>query len=174
MGKVRRQWSGVAAGAAFLLVCAGAVLEARPAPQPVAVGVSGKTTVDGRFAPVCKSGEVVDSRPDPAWVGASYGGDHCQAPALPRPVNGLTASREQVVAAMAAAKRYNASAVVFQKCVRDFIAFLAAGAATPLNPAQMIIENHRLAASARSQQTIAALTRGTINDFNRYGSDCPG
>jgi hypothetical protein len=172
MSKTRRQWSGVAAGAAFLLVCAGAVLEARPAPQPAAVGVSGKTTVDGRFAPVCKSGEVVDSRPDPAWVGASYGGDHCQAPALPRPVNGLTASREQVVAAMAAAKRYDASAAVFQKCVRDFIALR--DNSRPLGKAEQIIETHRILASERSQQTIAALTRGTIEDFNRYGSDCPG
>jgi hypothetical protein len=171
MGKARRQWGGVVAGAAFLLVCAGAIFQARPAPQPVVVA-SGKTTVDGRFIPVCTSGEVVDSRPDPAWVRASYGGDHCQAPLLPRPVNGLTASRAQVVAAMAAAKRYDASAADFRKCVRDFIAFRAG--ARPLSPAQAIIENHRIAASTRSQQTIAALTRNTINDFNRYGSDCPG
>ena len=172
MGKVRRQWNGIAAGAAFLLVCAGAVLEARPAPQPVAAGVSGKTTVDGRFAPVCKSGEVVDSRPDPAWVVAGYGGDHCQAPALPRPVNGLTASREQVVAAMAAAKRYDAAAAVFQKCVRDFV--VTREAANRLSPAQAIIENHRIAANLRSQQTVAVLTRNTINAFNQFGSDCPG
>src|SRR5579871_182509 len=56
------------------------------------------------FAPVCEGDG--DSRPDPAWVGASYAGDGCLAPPVPAWLDGHVASREQVVAAMAATQRY--------------------------------------------------------------------
>ena len=121
------------------------------------------------FRPVCRGDEVLDSRPDPAWVRASYARDNCVAPGLPSLLDGTSASREQVVAAMAAAKRYAAAAGAFQKCVSDFV---AAKRTAALTPSQVIIENHRILVSQRAAQTAAAQVRVAINQFNSFGSDC--
>ena len=127
------------------------------------------------FKPVCRGDQVLDSRPDPAWVRASFARDNCQAPGLPLLLDGSSASREQVVAAMAAAKRYAASANAFQKCVSDFVAAKRGEAArgqAPLTSSQIIIENHRILVSQRAAETAAAQARVAINQFNSYGSDC--
>jgi hypothetical protein len=130
---------------------------------------------DQRFAPVCRGDEILDSRPDPRWVGESFNNDHCRAPRLPPVLNGATATREQVVAAMEEVKRYAVAADTFQKCVSDFVAARKTRTASvekPLNPSEMIIENHRILVSQRSKETAAAQARVAINAFNRYGSDC--
>ena len=125
--------------------------------------------VSQTFKPVCRGDEVLDSRPDPAWVRASYARDNCVAPGLPSLLDGTAASREQVVAAMAAAKRYAAAAGAFQKCVSDFV---VAKRTAALTPSQVIIENHRILVSQRAAQTAAAQVRVAINQFNSFGSDC--
>src|SRR5580700_2165202 len=65
------------------------------------------------FGAICRTSGVGDARPDPAWMQTSFAHDSCSAPAMPAPVDGETASREQIVAAMAAMKRYAAAADVF-------------------------------------------------------------
>jgi hypothetical protein len=104
-------------------------------------------------------------------VGQSYAGDNCQAPVLPARLDGLKASREQVVAGMAAAKRYAAEAAAFQACVSRFIA--ARRESRPLTPSQVIIENHRILVSQRAVETAAGQIKTAIVAFNSYGSDCP-
>lgn len=129
-----------------------------------------------RFAPTCRGDEVLDSRPDPAWVRASFANDHCQQPGLPPAIDGYTASREAVVAAMAASKRYAVAAGQFQKCVSDFVAARQAEAhhgGMALTPSQIVIENHRILASARAKEIADAQVRVAINAFNEYGSECP-
>jgi hypothetical protein len=146
------------------------VVNAAPEPAPVISKPAPKT-----FKPVCRGDEVLDSRPDPAWVSQSFNKDNCRAPLLPAALDGTAITREQVVAAMGEAKRYAAAADEFQRCVSDFVAAKrtqTAQGGAPLTPSQIIIENHRILVSQRAVQTAAAQVRVAINAFNAYGSDC--
>lgn len=135
-----------------------------------------ETQKDGRFAPTCSQDEVVDLRPDPAWMRASFNNDTCQAPSLPAVKNGAAATREEIVAAMANGKAYAAAAAAFEKCVGDFVDARRTNAARggpPMAETQVIIENHRILASQRRREAVAAQVRVAITAFNRYGSECP-
>ena len=169
----------VAAGT-FLLVALAAsasLLMAKPAPQQSAPASFAPAPAGTAFVPTCKAGEAVaDTRPDPAWVGQSYAGDNCLAPAMPRPLNGLTASRPQVTAAMAAMKKYSAAAQEYQRCIGDFITAkqaVAQKAKLSLANSLILIEDHRITASQANQKKAAAQVTLAINQFNSYGSDCP-
>jgi hypothetical protein len=125
------------------------------------------------FAAVCRDDAVVNRRPDPAWVRQSYIGDNCQAPSQPAVIDGYTASREKIVAGMAAAKSYAAAADNFRQCVSAFVTARKTDSARSLTPSQVIIQNHRILASEKSQETVAAQMNMAIMAFNSYGSDCP-
>lgn len=160
------------AAAALMLAAAPQFFPVRAAPQSAALPAPTIVkAVRETFAPVCRGDEVLDSRPDPKWAGQSYAGDDCHAPGLPARLNGLAASREQVVAGMAAAKRYAAEAEAFQACVSRFIA--ARRQSRPLTPSQLIIENHRILVSQRAALTAADQIKTAIVAFNSFGSDCP-
>jgi len=95
---------------------------------------------------------------------------------MPAPLDGSTASREQIVAAMAAMKRYAAASDAFQRCVSDFL--LARNAQNDrdgkaVDEVLVILENQRIAASERSMRRNAEQVEFEINSFNQYGSDCP-
>jgi hypothetical protein len=167
----------VGTGAAILVAIAamGALLVARasPEPRPVKTASISKLADGKAFAPICKTNEVTDSRPDPAWVGASFADDNCRAPAMPPKVDGFTASREQVVAAMAAVKRYAAASDVFQRCVQDFVAARRSDKIKqPMNMSLAVIENHRIIASENNKKKVADQVKVAINAFNEYGSGC--
>ena len=146
------------------------VAGAAPEPAPAISKPAPKT-----FKPVCRGDEVLDSRPDPAWVRQSFTNDNCQAPNLPPMLDGATATREQVVAAMAQAKAYAAKAEAFERCVSDFVAAKRAevqAGGKGLTQPQVIIENHRILVSQRSKERADAQVRVAINAFNHYGSSC--
>jgi hypothetical protein len=127
------------------------------------------------FKPVCRGDEVLDSRPDPAWVRQSFNRDNCQAPNLPPMLDGARATREQVVAAMAEAEAYAVKVEAFERCVSDFVAAKRAEAAAGgkgLTQPQVIIENHRILVSQRSKERADAQVRVAIAAFNHYGSSC--
>ena len=161
------------------VAAAGTIFAAKATPEP-AKPVAVSSTVpagDKPFAPICKSNGVIEGRPDPAWVGQSFANDHCRAPRMPAPVDGVTANREQVVASMAAGESYAAAAGAFERCVQDFVSARKAEAVRngqSINMPLVIIENHRIAASQRNAQLVAARVRATIVSFNEYGSDCGG
>ena len=90
----------IGAGLLAALSAPGLLLVAKATPQPPPDANTSRLVQGKSFAPVCKSGEVVDSRPDPAWVGQSFARDNCTAPQMPAPINGLVASREEIVAGM--------------------------------------------------------------------------
>jgi hypothetical protein len=125
------------------------------------------------FAPTCRGDQVLDSRPDPAWVGASFAGDRCQSVSPPIAIDGARASRPQIVAAMAATRRYEAASDGFARCVSDFVTARRAGSAHPLTESQLVIENHRVLVAQRAMQRAQAQVNGAINAFNEYGSECP-
>ena len=152
------------------IVLATAALAAAPpflrAPAPGRVALAAPPSAGKTFAPACRDGQVLDSRPDPAWVSRSFDRDNCREPAMPAVPDGTKASRAQVVAAMASAKAYGAAADAFQKCVTGFVAAL------PLTPSQRIIENHRILLSQRSAERAQTQARAVIVAFNAYGSGC--
>ena len=169
----------VAAGLFAAIAAAGTLVVAKATPEPRAiVATSPVALADGKpLGRICKSDEIVDSRPTPAWVGASFENDNCRAPAMPAAVNGFTASRELVVASMAAAKRYAAASDMFERCIQNFVEARKAKArdsGLPLSTPLVIIENHRIAVSQRDKKLVEVRVRNTINNFNEYGSDCPG
>jgi hypothetical protein len=172
-------WKKIGTGAALLaaIAAAGALLAAQATPEPAVRNLTISRLASGQsFAPVCKASGIVDSRPDPAWVGASFAGDNCRAPVMPAALNGSAASRVQVVAGMAAMKRYTAASDVFQRCIWDFVAAKRAQADKinkPVNIPLVIIENHRVLASENNKKKVAAQVRAAIIAFNEYGSECP-
>lgn len=164
-------WKALALAAAALT--AAVALEffpVRAAPEVLPAAPPTQAAIE-TFAAICRSEEVVDSRRDPAWVSQSFLGDNCQAPRVPKVVDGAKVSREEIVAIMEAAKTYAAAADAFQKCVGDFVA--ARKTAQPLSPAQAIIQNYRITVSQKTKEMVAAQTRVAIVAFNRYGSECP-
>ena len=165
----------IGAGLVLALAAPGVLLVATAMPQPV-VKASVPPAGGKSFAAICKSGEVVDSRPDPAWVGQSFARDNCEAPQMPTPVNGLTASREEIVAGMAATKRYAALSDAYQRCIRDFVTVRQsrADAARPTQLALVTIENHRILVSENNKKKAKVRMDASIMDFNEYGSGCPG
>ena len=170
---------GMGVGLVAAAAAVGAVVVAQATPEPARPALVSRVVPKGDkpFAPICKSNGVIEGRADPAWVGASFADDRCRAPRMPANVNGFTASREQVVASMAAGKSYAAAAEEFERCVENFVRErkdAAAMAGRPVNMPLTIIENHRIIASQRNKQLVAARVRATIVNFNEYGSDCPG
>jgi hypothetical protein len=168
-----QKWIGTGVVLAAVIAAAGTLVVAKAAPEPAPVVAAAPS--DKPLGRICRSGEVVDSRPSPAWVGASFEKDNCRAPTMPAPVDGLKASREQVVASMEASKQYAAASDAFERCIQDFVTARRAEAekggrpfATPL----AIIESHRILVSQRNQQLADARVTATINDFNAYGSGC--
>ncbi len=170
-------WKTIALAVAVLAPAAapGLFHVALPAPQAAnlpasaaALPAAGKT-----FAATCRGDRVLDSRPDPAWVGQSFAGDHCQSPPMPLGIDGARATRAQVVAAMSRAKAYEAAADTFQACVGDFVSARRAAGARPLTEAQLIIENHRVLVSQRARDRAQAQVNAVVNAFNEYGSECP-
>jgi len=95
---------------------------------------------------------------------------------MPAPVDGYTASREQILTAMAAMKRYAAASDVFQRCVSDFLLARKVRAdrdGKPVDEVLVLLENQRIVAAERSKRRNAEQVKFAINSFNEYGSDCP-
>jgi hypothetical protein len=175
-GSGRETLKKIGLGAAFLVVIASPeilhVAIASPAPKPAAIQAANAST----FVPTCSADQVVvDTRPDPAWVGASFAHDDCWAPVMPATFNGANASREKIVAAMAASKRYNVQATAYQKCISDFVVARRAAAdkvKKPIDVALVTIEDHRIATSENNKKKVAALTGNEVQAFNEFGSQC--
>ncbi|HWC64257.1 MAG TPA: hypothetical protein VG501_11585 [Rhizomicrobium sp.] len=162
---------GIAIGVALATPAGLYALEAAPSQPAPARLASGNA-----FVPVCKAAEVVDTRPDPAWVGVSFAHDNCEAPQLPALIDGYSASYQQIVTGMAATKSYMARADSYQRCVGDFIALERAQAEKshkPVNANLITIENHRIAVSQTNKKKADALIKVAINAFNELGSECP-
>jgi hypothetical protein len=157
------------------IATAGTVFAAKALPErSAALAPPTVPAGDKPFARICKSDEVIDARPTPAWVRASFASDNCRAPSMPAVVDGFTASREQVVAGMAAAERYAAAADAFERCVQDFVvAQKVDKSGKPANMSVAIIENHRILASQRNKKIVSARMDAAISNFNEYGSGCP-
>ena len=165
------------AAALFGGVAAPAVFTAKAPAAPGAPSFQPKTTASQSFAPTCSADpQKQDTRVEPAWVGQSYAGDGCTAPSLPKFVDGFAASRAEVLASMAAQKKYIVQADAYQQCIANYVAARRAAAdrgVKKMDVALVTIENHRLAAAETSKQKVADQVKLTIAAFNDAGSnDC--
>ena len=129
----------------------------------------------GTFQGTCSvnDGAAADSRPDPAWISASFENDHCWAPVLPARIDGQTASREAITAYVAAEKRYDFGAAAFRRCIQHFVDTRPAQRKQGLDASLVTIENHRLIASSNNEKKLSAQVAQAVTAFNAYGSDCP-
>jgi hypothetical protein len=173
-------------GVSLLLaaISCGSFLAVHAAPEPSRAAAPEKISFASNapksqsFSATCSldGGAVADSRPDPAWVKASFANDNCRAPALPARVNGLTASRETIIAYTAAEKRYDAAADAFQRCIQHFVSArsaLAQQRKQSLDMALAAIENHRIVTSRDDEKKVSDQVALAVTQFNAYGSDCP-
>ena len=171
-------WKKAALGTAFFAVIAvpQALHMVRAAPEPGRPALPAQVAAGKPFAGTCKAGEIGDTRPDPAWVGASFEHDNCWAPRMPARLDGRTAKREEIVAAMAAVKRYAVQSDAYQRCISDFVALRkarAGDAKKPVNWPLVVIENHRIFVSQENKKKADSQIKVAINAFNEYGSGCP-
>jgi len=169
-------WKKAGLGAALLAVIAApqALQAVRAAPERLPGALPARIAAGKPFAAVCKAGEIADSRPDPAWVGASFAHDNCWAPRMPALLDGAAAKREQILAGMAAEKSYLALSDAYQRCIADFVAFRKAQAANrPADGPLLAIETHRIFVSQENKKKAANQIEVAINAFNEYGSECP-
>lgn len=160
-----RQWGWTAGlGAIALSAMIPLALRAAPETPRPSAAVSPNTN----FA-ICKDGTADAGRPDPGWVLASYDGDNCRAPTLPPRLDGRNAPREKIVAAMAAAKRYDTSAHAFERCIADVV---AARKGRVTEKSFLLVENHRQLVSEKNRRLAAAQLAAAIDAFNAFGSEC--
>jgi len=170
------RWKQIGLGAGFLAVIASPealhALVAAPQSQPSAKAAP----ADNTFVPACKANEVADTRPDPAWVGASFARDNCWAPEMPALINGYTATDKEINAWVGESKRYMARADAFQRCIGDFIALQRARADTAKKPVDanlILIENHRIIASQANKKKAYDQIVLAVGAYNELGSECP-
>ena len=171
----KRIWKIAGLGAGFAVVLASPVaLHAMVAPPPKPV-VQAKATSGDAFRPTCNAAALVDTRPDPAWVGASFDADNCWAPVLPAAFDGTDASRDQIVAAMATEKSYKAKVGAYQQCIAHVVASRKTAAeksGKPLDAAFVTIESHRITAGEDNKKKADQRLAAEIEAFNEPGSEC--
>jgi hypothetical protein len=169
-------WKKIALGAALVVaVAAAGALRVMGAARTNAAVPQAKVAVDKSFVATCKANQIVDSRPDPAWVDASFAHDNCWAPRMPAPMDGYAATREQIVAGMAVVKSYAALSDAYQKCIGDFVVARKTQADKEHKSLAMtliMIENHRITASQENKKKAATQMAAAIDAFNEYGSEC--
>lgn len=123
---------------------------------------------------ICTTGD--QGRPDPAWLRQSFENDHCSAPQEPPVVDGTKASRDQLMAGLAAAKRFAASSERYQECISAYLTQRlqeAQRTGTQIKTSVLTIETHRIVASAASNKRVSDRIAMAVDDFNAEGSECP-
>jgi hypothetical protein len=157
---------------AALLAAAAVPLVLRAAPPPVPRRTVQAPLSGASFAAICKNNAVADSRPDPAWVLASYENDNCRAPAMPATLDGTKATRAQIVAGMAAVTRYAGRAQAFEKCIANAVALRKTQTGAATGRSFLLVETHRMLVSEKNRKQADARIAAAINAFNEFGSEC--
>jgi hypothetical protein len=126
------------------------------------------------LAPICSTGD--EGRPDPAWLRQSFENDNCWLPQEPPAVDGTKASRDQLMAGLAAAKKFTASAERYQECIGSYLAQRkqqAQRSGKPMKATLVTIETHRIVASEASKKRVWDRITMAVDTFNAEGSECP-
>jgi len=100
----------------------------------------------------------------------AFADDSCQAPPVPPPIDGATATRDQVVAAVNAAKSYIAASDAYQQCIGDYIAAQKADAAknkVPFDPAIEQAESAKVDANQASKQRVGDAVNAAVGAYKK-------
>src|SRR5579871_5677875 len=100
---------------------------------------------DAAFAAICKTSSV--DRPDPDWMRQSFEGDHCSLPQEPQALDGTKASRDELIAGLAAAKKFAVAAERYQECINAYLTqrkHESERSGQPVKLTLVAIETHRI------------------------------
>ena len=142
-------------------------------PQPAAASFI-PPRIAASFTAICRTGDA--GRPDPAWMRQSFEHDDCRLPEEPPVVDGTTASRDQLMAGLAAAKRFAAATERYQTCISAYLTQRKQAAertAKPMKASFVAIETHRMIASEASKKRVWNRITMAVDTFNAEGSECP-
>lgn len=91
-------------------------------------------------------------------------------------LDGTKASRDQLMAGLAAAKKFAASADRYQQCISAYLTQRmqeTARTGKPMKANVVTIESHRIVASAASKKRVWDRIAMAVDNFNAEGSECP-
>jgi len=172
----KRIWKNAGLCAGFVAVLAApAALHAMVAPPKPVIQAARSTAGDSFLATCIAAAGLVDTRPDPAWVGASFDDDNCWAPKPPAAFDGENAGRAQIVAAMAVEKSYKAGVAAYQMCIANVVASRKAAVdktGKPMDASFVTIESHRVTAGEENKKKADQRLAAEIEAFNAPGSEC--
>jgi hypothetical protein len=100
----------------------------------------------------------------------AFAEDSCPVPPTPTVVDGATATREQLVAGIAAVKSYIAASDTYQACLTDYVKDQQAQAAKdkkPMDPALIQLEGDKGTASQNSKQTVGDAINVSIGAYKK-------
>ncbi len=171
MNRTQRSASGIA----VIVVASAAILgsAAHEPPEPTSTS-SVPPQIAASLTAICRTDDK--DRPDPAWLRQSFENDNCWAPQEPPVLDGTRASRDQLMAGLAAAKRFAVSAERYQQCISTYLTRRmqeAEQTGRPMKATVVTIETHRIVASAASKKRVWDQIAMAVDIFNAEGSDCP-
>jgi hypothetical protein len=143
-------------------------------PEPAATSSLPPQSAAASPGAICSTGNA--GRADPAWMRQSFDNDQCTLPAEPPVLDGTKSSRDQLMAGLAAAKAFAASAERYRQCISDYLAQReqqAARVGEPMKLTLVAIETRRIAASEASKRRVRERIAMAVDDFNAEGSECP-
>ena len=100
----------------------------------------------------------------------AFAEDSCPVPPQPAVVDGSTATKDQVMAGIAAVKTYIAASDTYQGCLNDYINAAKAEAdknKQPLDPALVKLEEDKATASQNSKQTVGDAINTSIGAYKK-------
>ena len=142
-------------------------------PEPAATS-SLPPQIAASLSAIC--GTANAGRSDPAWLRQSFENDNCRAPQEPRVPDGTRANRDQLMAGLAAARRFAVSTERYQQCISAYLTERmreAQRTGAPMRATTLTIESHRIVASAASKKRVWDQIAVAVDTFNAEGSECP-
>ncbi len=142
-------------------------------PQPAATSTL-PAQIAASLSAICSTTD--EGRPDPPWMRESFENDNCSAPQEPSLPDGTKANRDQLIAGLAAAKKFAASAERYQQCISSYLTERmreAQRTGTPMKANILTIESRRIVASAASKKKVWDQITMAVDTFNAEGSECP-
>jgi alpha-beta hydrolase superfamily lysophospholipase len=100
----------------------------------------------------------------------SFAQDTCPEPPIPTVVDGSTATRDQLVAGIAAVKAYIAASDTYQSCINDYVTAAKAQAdkdKKPMDKAIIQTEGDRVTANQNNKQKVGDAINVSIGAFKK-------
>jgi alpha-beta hydrolase superfamily lysophospholipase len=100
----------------------------------------------------------------------AFAEDTCQAPPIPAVVDGNSATRDQLVAGIAAVKGYISASDTYQACIADYLAVAKTQAdkdKKPVDPALVQAEGDKVTANQNNKQKVGDAINVSIGAWKK-------